>query len=343
MIKSKTDYKSISLIIENLEKLYSDGIGIILAFELILELDLKKEYKKSLLDIKKNLEMGNSLGESFEKHKKLYPEFFINILKVGEETGKLSYVLKGLSKYYKNTYEYRNKIRKSLIYPSITLIFLILILIGSLYLIIPTFNEIIMEKEALPTITKQILSLSIFLSTNKFIGFIYISIILIVFPGVIILLKGERIKDIFLKKTKIYNMKNEYEILLILNLFIQSGINIPNGIEFFNKNREDDLKNSLDTIKKEILLGKSLVSSLIKSNQISQYSIAMVKIGEESGNIESRLTVILNNLENEREEKIKTLMTFIQPTLMIILTGGVISFMTLFLFPIIDTIYGGGF
>lgn len=338
---SKKDYKSINLIIENLEKLYIDGVGIILAFELMSELTLRKDYIKSLIEIKRNLEKGNSLGESFELYKDLYPEFFINIIKVGEEAGKLEYVLKGLNKYYSSDYLYRNKINKSLIYPIIILLFLVLILISSLYLVIPAFNEILMSKESLPNITKKILDLSLFLSTNKFLGLIYMLIIFIGFPLIIILLKGEVLKEKFLKTIKIYDFKNEYEIILILNLFVTSGINIPKGIEFFNKNKSDELSSKLNILKKEILLGKTLEGALIQSKEISKYSLALIKIGEEAGNIEERLNIILKRLENQREDRMKILLTFIQPTLIAILTIGIVIFLILFLFPVMDSIYGG--
>lgn len=337
----KKDYKNINLIAENLEKLYTDGIGIILAFELMLELDLKKEYKESLINIKRSLEKGNSLGESFELYIELYPKFFVEIIKIGEETGQLGYVLKGLNKYYKNNYLYRSKINKSLIYPIIIIVFLILLMISSLYLIIPTFNEILINKESLPNITEKILNLSVFLEGNKILGLIYIIVIFIICPMIIILIKGNILKEKFLKIIKIYDFKNEYEILLILNLFISSGINIPKGIEFFNRNRSDELSENLNKIKNEILLGKSLEQALVKSKEISKYSLALIKIGEESGNIEDRLNIILTRLENQKEDKIKILITFIQPTLIIILAACVISFLILFLFPVMDNIYGG--
>lgn len=335
------DYKNINLIAENLEKLYTDGIGIILAFELMLELNLKKEYKESLVGIKRNLEKGNSLGESFELYRDLYPNFFVEIIKIGEETGRLGFVLKGLNKYYKNNYLYRSKINKSLIYPLIIIAFLVLLLISSLYLIIPTFNEILINKENLPDMTKKILDLSLFLANNKILGIIYIFIILVIFPVVIVLLKGNFLKEKFLKAIKIYEFKNEYEILLLLNLFISSGINIPKGIEFFNRNKTDELSENLNKIKNDILLGKSLESALAKSKEISKYSLALIKIGEESGNIEDRLNTILIRLENQKEDKIKLLITFIQPTLIVILAASVVLFLALFLFPVMDNIYGG--
>ncbi|WP_436513410.1 type II secretion system F family protein [Clostridium thermobutyricum] len=333
-------YENITLISENLSKLYKDGINIVLAFELMLDLPLKKRYKESLLCIKKEIEKGNSIWQSFNKFKELYPAFFINMIKIAEKTGKLSEVLNGLSKYYKSKYEYRKGTIISCIYPSLIFIFLILFSLMILYFIIPSFKELLEGKTELNLFIKGIINFSNFLNENKILGLLSIINFFIVFPIVFFALKWNEIKTLLFKKIKRLNFREEYEIVLILNLFIESGVNLVKGIDFYINSKEIKNKEELIKIKKSIMSGKTISESLEELDKIGRYSLAMIKIGEESGSLDIRLNAVVKNLEEKNEQLVKWISSLVQPILICTLGLMLILFIGTFFIPVMDSIYG---
>ena len=88
------NYKNLYLIADNLADLYEDGIPLVLSLELLSELPVSKEYKRSLINIKNGVVEGKTLARSFSENPSLYPRFFSGVIDIGEGSGKLVSVLK---------------------------------------------------------------------------------------------------------------------------------------------------------------------------------------------------------------------------------------------------------
>ena len=106
--KKKVSYKDLALIAGNISKLYEEGIQLLHIFSLLDELPLKKEYKMLLKEMEIIIRDGGTLRKAFSKGEGLIPIFFLSMVGIGERTGRIVYVLKGLEMYY-NKLQYINK------------------------------------------------------------------------------------------------------------------------------------------------------------------------------------------------------------------------------------------
>lgn len=116
-ISTKPSLKTISLFCKQFSICIKSGIPICDILNLLYEQMLHKSIKKSLISIRENVQKGNSLFESMKKTTKVYPEFMINMIYLGEESGKLDIILEELSNYYEKEHKLLKKFTNSMIYP----------------------------------------------------------------------------------------------------------------------------------------------------------------------------------------------------------------------------------
>ncbi|NLK94260.1 MAG: hypothetical protein GX275_03565, partial [Clostridiales bacterium] len=139
----KINFASLAIIAENLGILLADGIEISYAMELLLELQINKEYKKELINIKKKIIKGDTLYNSFRCSPTLFPDFFTGLIMLGEQSGEINRVLISLNKYYEKMDKIKKEIIGATIYPIILLVVILLISVIVVVYVIPNLYEIL--------------------------------------------------------------------------------------------------------------------------------------------------------------------------------------------------------
>ncbi|WP_455821555.1 type II secretion system F family protein [Clostridium butyricum] len=117
VIRRGADEKQVSFIARSLGEMYKDGITINKALTLVRESVSHKEYKNSLKTIHSAIHNGKGLSEAFKECTPLYPELFIGLIFIGENTGKLYEILKRLGNFYEKICEIKNEVKMACIYP----------------------------------------------------------------------------------------------------------------------------------------------------------------------------------------------------------------------------------
>ena len=136
-------YNDLALIAGNISTLYEDGIQLLNIFTLLDELPLRKEYKSLLREMEEVIKEGGSLKSAFSKEgETLIPNFFISMVGIGEKTGRIVYVLKGLEIYYKKLEQINKSIIKAITYPIFLMLALIALGIFVLFFFIPNMADI---------------------------------------------------------------------------------------------------------------------------------------------------------------------------------------------------------
>lgn len=338
----RTNYRSLSLISENLGILYGNGISIILAIELLGELPLNKYYKDSIINVRDRVAKGDNLCKAFGLYAKLYPIFFTGLIALGERSGELSKVLKSLSNYYGKKAKIRNEIISAFIYPSflliimlVTAIFFILVLIPNIYNAMKSINS------TFPYIIEKLYSIRELLLKNPIVTITYLFCYGILIPGIIINCCKRKF-NIAPITLKLKVVKEYYEYLFILNLSIilNSAISLHTSLEHCASNTEElILKNELLRVNEELLLGNELSKSLERNVFLSKQSKAIIRIGETSGS----LALIVKNAEGQLEESlnnsINKLTMMIQPIITIIMAVVIGGFIVTLIMPLLTMMY----
>jgi len=342
IFKAKVNEEQLSLIASNLAQLYKDGIPITTALELVADILPNKTYKNSLLKVLAFIQQGKSLSEGFAQFKDLYPEFFIGIISIGENTGKLYEVLKGINVYYDKSLFIRREIKNATAYPLFVFVSIIILIIFLINKVIPSFCEIYKSMNIeLPANCKVLRDINSTLKDNPFLTIITMSS----WGLISIILFKCFFKKINIEKfTKINIVKSffEYIMVLLFSIITSTGINISQALEYCENSMSFAyLRKKIKEIDISILKGRTLTEALEKTGIFSKYALAIVKIREESGTIEEGFKELSNNLEYKLFEQIKKYLRFISPIFMVIMAIFIVTFLLGFVLPLFDNLKSG--
>ena len=337
--------KDLSIISENLGSLYEDGIDLDMSFKLLEDIPLKNEYKKSLRYIRQSILDGNTLADSFEQYSNLYPEFFVGLIRIGESSGNLGEILINISKFYSKQEKIKSEIVSASVYPIFLLLSMSLLSIFFIFVIVPTFYSTFSQNMAdIPLSLKIINELREGFIKKPMINILFLLCWGIGIPFILIkLLKKIGIIKSFSGKFKIVKEVYEYIVILIFSIIFGSGIPINSGIELaISSTKIGFLKNELKKINEMILKGDELSNALRSSDIfISEYSLAVIGIGENSGSLPENLNKLEVKLNTKINKSIDRTMNLIQPTIIIGMAISVSVFIFIFVLPMFNMMYSG--
>ena len=337
-------YKELSIISENLGSLYEDGLEIDMSFSLLQEIPLSSKYRDSLKYIRKSILKGESLADSFEKYNDLYPEFFVGLIRVGENSGNLGEVLISISKFYSKQEKIKSEIIGALIYPVFLIGALFLLSVFLVFFIVPNFYNIFSNNiEEIPDAIQFINSIRISFMDNPISMILFIICWGIIIP--IILIKSINSKefiDCISLKFKIIRDVYEYVLILILSIIFKSSIPINLGIELaISSVGIVAFKKELKRVNERILKGEELSIALSEILFVSKYTLSVITVAEKSGSLEESLNKLEKKLEYNIKKSFDRNVKLVQPTITIGMAIGVSLFIIIFILPMFDMIYSG--
>ncbi|MGC9031296.1 MAG: type II secretion system F family protein [Minisyncoccia bacterium] len=307
-------------------------------------------FREKLFNIVNAIEMGSTISQSFSLYPEIFDQFYLNMIKSGEATGKLSNVFLYLGDHLERNYKLLGKIKSAMIYP----VFIIVVLIAAVFLLtffvlpqlIPLFDTF---KEKLPKITLLVISFSKFFKERGWL--IFIAIVLAFFIVYFVLRKkgikekkferilfGMPIFGDFLKKIQMARICGNLSALLNAGLPIVQAIKITEEI-IQNNTYKDILKET----QLNVARGETISSIFSKyPKYISPFVVQMIATGEQSGNIEDLLNQVNSFYEEEVNRFADNLTSLIEPILLIILGIGV-GFLVIAIFLPIMQIGTSGF
>ena len=340
-IRLNTSHKDLQIIINNMSNLYRSGIPIFNSFELIEELPLTKEYKKSIKGVKGDIKKGEGLYYAFSQYNRLYPKFFLSMLKVGEETGRLGEVLNGLDLYYKKVNLMRRRLKSSLIYPSILVLASLLLVVFFGIFVVPTFQDIFisMEKEV-PKAIKFFFSAKRFIDRFPITSLIFFSSWVVMIPSMVIFYNKDKIM-MTIYKTPLMKRVGEYVSIVLISIIIKSGISLSTGLEqCMTMDLLGGMKKQFKEINSHILEGKSLTLALENTSRFTKYTLAHIRLGEECGNLEEILATLEEELFDRLNSSLNRILEVIQPITIVLIGGLVLSFILIAILPVFGGLIG---
>lgn len=326
--KRRIKSKDLSVFSKQLYTMLHAGMPLLTCIETLKDQVQSKLLREKLIEIYQDLQKGAIFSTALQKHGEAFPELFISMVRSGELTGNMDGVLNNLSTHYQKEARLQAQIRSAMIYPIIVLIVAIGVTVFMLVKLVPMFKSFFRGK-ALPGITQFVVNLSDFMIAKWYI-------IIAVVVGVSFLINryvstpvGRMQFDTNkLRAPGIGGLMKTIassRFASTLSVLISSGIPIIQAIEssgqvtnnvFIQKN----MTYAIDNIKK----GSPMSVELKKLEIFPPMMISMLKIGEESGAIDSMLQKTSDFFEEELEEAIKRMTSMMEP-LIIILVGGIVA------------------
>ena len=137
------------------------GIPILQSLEALAEQTANPGFKVALVNIHDDIQTGSSLSSAFAKHPKIFDQLYVNMIRVGESGGILTTILERVATYLEKSERLRQKVQGALIYPAVVVSMAILITIGLLVKVVPTFSQIYASLgQKLPAMTQMLIDFS---------------------------------------------------------------------------------------------------------------------------------------------------------------------------------------
>ncbi len=328
-LSNKLPLKDLSVFCRQFSIMISAGIPIVECINTLKEQKYKALTKQSLAKVYDDLNSGMLLSEAMKKQKNAYPNFFVSMIYVGENSGSLDIILKHLATYYENQIETKKKLISAMIYPMILLV-LSLLLVGLMtFYVIPKFMESFKDID----IQMPALTMALFNISNWLIDHILMIVIIIVSIVIVLFVFGrfelgkyvyDSIKYNFFLTRNLYMNMTTAKFARSLGLLLTGGTNMMSSLLMIRNILGNKFaEKRFDQVIKDIENGVNITEALRRSKLFRNMLIQMVDIGEKTGALDEVLMRSSDFFDMEVQEAIKKVTSMIQPIILIFMGGSV--------------------
>jgi len=338
----------IIMLFRQLALLLESGVNIVTSLELMQEQITNRTLKKVITEVIEDIRAGNQLSVAMSRHPDVFPILACRSLSIGEQTGGLETMLRQVSDYMEKEIASKKGIKGALMYPAIALVVTVVVVGVLMFFVIPAFAGFYADLGAeLPGITQIMLDLSAILREHFMLIFL---VILITVGLAFIYFRTEdgkyNLDRIMLRVPQLGRVRHLNELsrsARSISLLYAAGLPLteimPLVIQGCN-NRV--VAQALYGVQTEMLKGEGLAKPMSKDKLFLPMMVQMVKVGEETGNLDSSLQAVANNYEAEAQDKTKSLIAMIQP-MMTVVIAGVVGVIALSMVSAMYSMYGQAF
>lgn len=334
--------KDISIFARQLATMLSAGVPLVQSFDIIGKGHENPSMGELILEIKTDVEAGDTLAEALKKRPLYFDDLFCNLVEAGEHAGVLESLLDKIATYKEKSESMKAKVKKALTYPIAVVVVAFVVTAILLIFVVPVFDDVFKNFGAeLPTFTQMVVEMSewmqdywwivigviiaainiysfVFKRSLKFRQFIDRTLLKIPVVGVIIY------KSAIARFSRTLATMSVAGVPLIEALDSVAGA--CGNVVFYD---------AVKGMQNDVTAGQSLQFSMVQAHLFPHMVIQMVAIGEESGSIDSMLNKVADFFEEEVDNLVDNLSSLMEPMIMVILgtlVGGLVVAMYLPIF-----------
>jgi type II secretory pathway component PulF len=333
--------KEVVILSRQLSTLFEAQVSALRVFRLLGGETENQVLAKKLTEIADDLQSGSSISAALAKHPKVFSDFYVNMVKAGEESGKLDQTFQYLADYLDRTYELTSKVKGALIYPAFIVVTFFVVMILMFTVVIPKISVMLVENGGdIPSYTKVVMGISNFLVND---GFILLAVALVVGFLVVRFIRtpaGRIAFDRF--KISIPYVSTLYRKLYLsrisdnMSTMLASGIPMVRALELTSTVINNRIyQGIIDEAVEAVKGGKTLSDSMSNNpHEIPGIMVQMIKVGEETGESGTILKTVAHFYSREVETAVEALVSLIEPLMIVMLGGGVAILLASVLIPI---------
>lgn len=330
--------RDISIFCRQLGTMVNAGLNLVEALNILAEQLPNKTLSKASLEVARMVSEGSSLSSAMAKFPKAFPEFVVNMVAVGEETGNLDTALLRSADYYEKMTFIKSKIKSAAFYPTFVVIVATAIVTGILYFLVPTFAELYASMGGeLPMPTQMLISASNALRNN--LPFIVGFIVAVTFIHKQLMARSyqyrKRVHTLMLRVPKMGDLilkSTMARFARTMATLFSSGVPLERAFEIAGQVTGNvPIKEALERAKKSVVEGEAMNRALEKTKMFPKLVIAMVKVGEDTGRLDEMLDTIARFYEDEFDKAVEGMIKLIEPML-IVFVGGVVGLILIALY-----------
>ena len=340
-IFNRVSNKDIVILSRQISTLFEAQVSALRVFKLIASETQSTSLREVMQEVATDLQGGSSISTAISKHPKVFSDFYVNMVKSGEESGKLDQTFSYLADYLDRTYEVTSKAKSALIYPAFVILTFVAVMVLMMTVVIPKITTIIVESgQDIPIYTKIVIGTSNFMvDYGLWIGIAVVIIVSVLWRYV---QKTEDGKIAWAQfKLGIPYVGDLYQKLYLsriadnMNTMIISGIPMVQALEVTAGVVGDKIYGDLLTEALEAVRGGASVSkALSEYPEIPGIMVQMIKVGEETGELGKILETMAKFYRREVQTAVDTLVDLIEPAMIVLLGVGVGVLLAAVLLPI---------
>ncbi|MBF0226088.1 MAG: type II secretion system F family protein [Desulfobacterales bacterium] len=326
--------KDIMLFTQDLSNLLHAGIPLDRSLNILVDITENERFKDIINNVLNSVKAGAYLSDALSKYQDIFSDFYVNMLRAGEEGGILDIVLARLSVFLESSEEFRDYVKSALVYPIFLMFAGGISIIVLLIFVIPKFAIIFSDMgNNIPMTTLFLLALS------DFIRFYWWGIIFIFLGLYLSFIKYKRtsfgrlkIDSIKIKLPFVGGLVRKNELARFartLGTLSKSGVPILKAIKLVRDIITNKIiSNSMENIHKMVKEGERLSKALDHTGIFPSLAVQMITVGEETGKLDEMLLRVAENYEKDVKNMVKKLISFIEPA-MILGMGLVVGFIVI--------------
>ncbi len=322
--------------------LLESGVGIITALELLQSQTSDKALKRTLAKVIDELRAGRSFSAALAQHRNVFSPLYSRMIGVGEHTGALESVLRGLADHIEREMTAMGKLKQAMMYPMLVLMMAIVVGVIMVFVLLPPVTQMFSALGGkLPIFTRLLIGGMVVIRDYG----LYLMAGLV---GLVLLLflffrtpRGRRIRDTILLRVPLIG-----RLLLLtelsrccrnLALLFRSGIPMTEVIKLTTQAAGNTVvAEALKQVEYDMMRGRGLATPMRQRKVFLPLMVEMAKVGEETGALDQTLSVVADNFQIEADRRTQTILGLIEP----VMTIGIGAFVGFLALAVFMPIYG---
>lgn len=328
-LAASIDAKSLTQFTKQLSTMISAGVPILQSLEILYRSEKNPSLKSAVKKIAAAVGEGKTISEAMAEQKG-FDKLYCNLVKAGESGGILDQILNKLATHMEKQEKTKAQIKSAMMYPAIVILVGIVVIWAMMFFVVPQFMGMLKESgQEIPWITQMVVDIA------DFVGNYSIIMVPAFFVGVAFLVSfirtpgGKVVFDNFIMKVPVFGgiviKGNLSSFSNTLATLLGAGVSLMDALDICVETIDNGvIANDLKEVKKKIMEGKTMTEPLSKIDYFPELVTQMIKVGEQTGQIDQMLARVAVVFEDEVDQLIGTMTKMIEP-LIIVGLGGIIA------------------
>jgi len=338
----------IILLYRQLAILLESGTDIVASLELLQEQTANRTLKRVLGEVISDLRKGHQLSTALGKHPQVFSSIYCRLLSVGEQSGDLETVLNQVADYMEKEIATAKETRSALMYPVITSVVTIVVIGLLVTFVLPSFGSLYSSLGVeLPPMAQMLIKLSN--NVQNYWTYLLLGACTIAGSALVyIKTPGGRYKwdKLVLRLPilgRVIHLSELARYCRSMSLLLHAGLPLTEVMPLVIQSGSNKvMAKALGDVQQDMVKGEGLSRPMAKNRLFLPMMVQMVRVGEETGNLDVTLLSVARSYEAEAEDKTRSVIALIQP-IMTLVIGLIIGLIAVTLMSAMYSLYGQEF
>jgi type IV pilus assembly protein PilC len=339
--------QSVAIFTRQFSVMIDAGLPLVQCLEILGSQQDHKVFKRTLIQIRQDVESGSNLADAMRKHPKVFNDLYTNMVAAGEAGGILDTILQRLATYIEKSVKLNGQVKSAMIYPVAVISIAAIVVAVILWKVIPVFAALFESLGAeLPLPTRVVIALSNFIADYWWLIIMVICATIYSIRRYHETYKGKRVLDGILLRVPVLGMLLRKiavaRFCRTLATLTSSGVPILDGLSITARTAGNSIvEDAIMQTRKSVEEGKTISEPLGDTDVFPPMVVQMIAVGEQTGALDTMLSKIADFYEEEVDTAVAGLMKLLEPVLIAFLgvaIGGIVIAMYMPMFSLISQV-----